>query len=129
MRRFGAAFILLWVGFTAISAFGNPLQTIALSAEAAPEADAGATFRSFGSPSINAHGDVAFHANTLIGPTGSAGVWLGDASQLNLVVELGDSLPGTIGGAEVTFISNSFSPLPLNDAGRVLIEAQVRNPQ
>jgi hypothetical protein len=97
-------------GFAIFRADGADLTPVFLADQIAP---GGATFQDFGSPAINAHGQVAAGA-LLTNSAGGAGLFLGDGTNTVAIALLGQPAPK--GG---NYSGPGFFSLRLNDRGEV----------
>ncbi len=93
------------------------LVKLAGSGDAAP---GGGIFSSFGSPSLNNKGEVAFAAIVEQGPV-LGGVFMGGGNDIHLVLGVGSASPS--GGIFARFSER----LELNDAGTIALSAVLRN--
>jgi hypothetical protein len=88
---------------------GTTSQVVVLSQDAAPGVSGG-RFSAFGSPALNANGDVAFEGTLVTGTEGvaaseDAGIWADDnTGTLRLVARTGGAAPGT--GAKFQTLGN-----------------------
>ena len=100
------------------------VQTIALRGDHAIAPGEDATFASFGLPSLNNRGQVAFAA-TLAGSavtTGSdTGYWIVSNGSLGTILREGGPAPGMAAGAVFGNVSQFTAQVPLNDAGEIAV--------
>jgi hypothetical protein len=96
-------------GFAIFRADGADLTPVFLADQIAP---GGATFQDFGSPAINAHGQVAAGA-LLTNSAGGAGLFLGDGTNAVAIMLQGQPAPK---GGNYSF---PFGSVRLNDRGEV----------
>jgi hypothetical protein len=102
-------------GFAIFRADGAGLTPVFLADQIAP---GGATFQDFGSPIINAHGQVAAGA-LLTNSAGGSGLFLGDGTNAVAIALLGQPAPR--GGN----YSQPISSVRLNDRGEVAFVARL----
>lgn len=106
------------------------VTTIATTAQEGvygPQLGPGVTFASFGSPQLNANGQVAFQGS-LLGTTTSndQGIWLADAGRIRPIARVGtDGLLGSGEGSGVTFTRYNLGSVTLNNAGQVAFSAVI----
>ena len=83
------------------------------------------TFQSFGTPAVNARGQVAFSAALAGGAPGDEGIWVLEDGALELVARTGDPVPDAPGLSFVAFLSGGINfPGPsLNDPGQLAFMA------
>lgn len=114
----GILFFTLAASFlTPVDVRASQFTKVAIAGDAAPGTQADVVFSTFGEPTINASGHVAFAA-TLQGPGISdsinvSGIWVGPSDQLQLVARSGDPAVGVGAGNDFLRFRNPF----LNDRG------------
>jgi hypothetical protein len=96
----------------------------------APGMPSGVNFRIFHStPTINSAGHVAFKATITTSPL-SMSVWSGPPGGLQLVMRVGEQVPGASAGVVYADFPTAtlFDPFALNSAGEVAVTARVSGP-
>lgn len=96
------------------------VEVFVKTGDQAPGRPAGQVFRTFGTPVINASGEIAFSAALNILGSDERGIWRGDlAGNLRQIARQGDQAPGTPAGVTFTF----FNDPVINSAGQVAFVA------
>ena len=110
-------------------------NTRALTGQDAPGAAPGVMFSSFGRPSINSAGQIAFKAElsgTGVDSSNDAGIWSEGSGSLQLVVREGNAAPGTEAGVVFQDYSSTghftITDPAINDAGRTAFRASLSGP-
>src|SRR3990170_5463730 len=118
------AVVLVTLASTAVA----NLEVVVKEGDQAPGTPLGTVFNGFGTPSLNASGEMAF-VGTLTGPgvtsANNAGIWGADgAGGLRLIARDGEQAPGTPLGT----VFDSFNDPVLNAAGEVAFNAFLTGP-
>ena len=121
---FGPAFFALALIAAWNTAAGAAVQSIALRGDLAIAPGEDASFASFGLPSLNNRGQVAFAA-TLAGSavtTGSdTGYWIVSNGSLGTILREGGPAAGMAAGTVFGNVSQFNAQVPLNDAGEIAV--------
>jgi hypothetical protein len=106
---------------------GQSFVAVAHEGARAPGTPDGVFYDSFGKPTANENGQVAFHARLRgsIG-VGDYGVWGGAADDLRLVALDRDAAPGVVGEVFESSFGNPFSNPTINSAGEIAFAAKSR---